>query len=136
SAFKEGKLLAQDMLPHTPAGGHGTLRITKALDIRAEAAETEADRKRNAATFYGYAYDLVEVRGRMSVTSYRDAEVSLEATKEVSGEVVSSTPPAKVEATARGLRAINQNNVLTWNLPLKARGKLRIEYRYRILLRQ
>ncbi len=136
SAFKDGELLAQDVLPNTPAGGRGTLRITKALDIRAEAVETEVDRKRNAATYYGSSYDLVEVRGRMSVTSYRDADVKLEATKDVSGEVLSSSPQARVETTARGLRAINPSSVLTWELPLKARGKLEIDYRYHILLRE
>ena len=72
----------------------------------------------------------------MSVTSFRDADVRLEVTKDLQGEVLSSTPQAKADTTARGLRAVNPTNVLTWELPLKARAKLKIEYRYRILLRQ
>jgi hypothetical protein len=132
---QQGELLAQDLLNYADAGRKTTVRITKALDLQATAAEQEVDRKRGAATFGGWAYDLVQVRGRVEVTSYKARDVVLTVNKRLSGEVVSSAPAARVEATARGLKAVNPSVNLAWELPVKARGQVTIEYAYRLYVR-
>jgi hypothetical protein len=135
AVFRDGRLLAQDVLSYAPRGGATTVRVSKALDIRAEAVEREVERTRNSATLYGYSYDLVEVEGRIVASSHRDRDVTLSVVKDVTGDVVSSAPAAAVEKTARRLRAVNAQSVLRWQLALKARGRIEVVYRYRILLR-
>ncbi len=135
-AMQGGQMLAQDVLNYTSVGGKSTVRINKAVDIKADAAEYEVERKRGVTTFYGYSYDLVDVKGQVSATSFKDQAITLTLTKDLSGEVVSSTPPAHVEVLARGLKQANPNAHLTWELPLKARGKVEVEYSYRIYVRQ
>lgn len=74
-----------------------------------------------------------EYRGRGDVTMQQQA---VTITKELSGEMLKSTPPAKVEQTAKGLKKVNPTNVLTWELPVAALGKLEIEYQYHVYVRE
>lgn len=130
-----GNVLGQDLIHYTSPGGKTTVRITKAVDINAEQAEYEVARTRNAANFYGYSYDLVEVRGKLKATNFKDKGVTLTITKELSGEVVKTEPAAKVEQTARGLKKVNPKSVLTWELPIKSREKVEIDYSYKVYVR-
>jgi hypothetical protein len=130
-----GQILGQDVMHYTSTGGKSTVRITKAVDIKAERAEFETERTRNAANFYGYSYDLVEVHGKLKATNFKDKPVTLTITKELSGEVLRSTPAAKVDQTAKRLKKVNPKSVLTWEIPIKARDKVEIEYSYKVYVR-
>jgi hypothetical protein len=92
-------------------------------------------RQRNAANFYGTSYDLVEVRGKLEAVNYKNKSITLTITKELSGEVLKSAPAAKVARTAKGLKKVNPKSALTWELPVKSRGKLEIEYGYKVYVR-
>jgi len=129
------KVLGQDLIHYTSVGGKTTVRITKAVDISAEQAEYEVARTRNAANFYGYSYDLVEVRGKLKATNFKDKNITLTITKELSGEVVKTLPAAKVEQTARGLKKVNPKSALTWELPIKPRDTIEIDYSYKVYVR-
>ena len=129
------KVLGQDLIHYTSVGAKTTVRITKAVDISAEQAEYEVARTRNAANFYGYSYDLVEVRGKLSATNFKDKNITLTITKELSGEVVKTIPAAKVEQTARGLKKVNPKSALSWELPIKSRGKIEVDYSYKVYVR-
>jgi hypothetical protein len=133
--MQRGQVLGQDLIHYTSPGGKTTVKITKAVDIKAEQAEYEVTRQRNAANFYGTSYDLVEVRGKLEAVNYKDKSITLTITKELSGEVLKSAPVAKVEQTAKGLRKVNAKSVLTWELPVRSRGKLAIEYGYKVYVR-
>ncbi len=130
-----GKILGQDLINYTSPGGKTTVRITKAVDVSAEQAEYEVTRTRNAANFYGYSYDLVEVRGKLKATNFKDKNITLTITKSLSGEVVKTVPAAKVEQTARGLKKVNPKSLLTWELPIKSRAKTEIDYSYKVYVR-
>lgn len=130
-----GKILGQDVIYYTSPGGKTNVRITKAVDVSAEQAEYEVTRTRNAANFYGYNYDLVEVKGKLKASNFKDKNITLTITKQLSGEVVKTAPAAKVEQTARGLRKVNPKSNLTWELPIKARDKTEIEYTYKVYVR-
>src|SRR5258705_10025683 len=131
-----GKVLGQDLIHYTSPGGKTNVRITKAVDISAEQAEYEVARTRNAANFYGYSYDLVEVRGKLEATNYKDKSITLTITKTLSGEVVKTMPAAHVEQTARGLKKVNPKSDLTWEIPIKSRGKAEIQYSYKVYVRR
>lgn len=93
------------------------------------------ERKRNAASFYGYSYDLVKVRGELKLRSRMDKDVPVEITKELSGEVMEITSGAKDVMTAKGLKKVNPKHVLTWGFDLKAGEEQTLFYVYHIYVR-
>jgi len=131
-----GRILGQDVIHYTSVGAKTTVRITKAVDVNAEQAEYEVARTRNAANFYGSPYDLVEVRGKLKASSFKDKSITLTITKNISGEVLKTMPVASVDQTARGLKKVNPRSILTWELPIKPRGKVEIEYSYKVYVRE
>jgi hypothetical protein len=129
---KDNILLGQDTLAYTPPGAQATLRITRALDVKGERQEREIDRTRNATQVNKVQYDLVTVRGELSVTNFRREPIALEITKTVSGEVQSTDPQAKIEKLAAGLQAMNPLAKLTWTLNLDPGGKRQVTYTYQV----
>ncbi len=130
-----GQVLGQDLLYYTSAGGKTTVKITQAVDIKAERAEVEVERKRNAATFFGQSYALVTVRGQLKVANFKNRDVTLTIAKDVSGELVKTSPEAKVEQVVKGLRKANPHALLSWEVPIKARDRAEVEYTYRVYVR-
>lgn len=133
---KEGLILGQDTLKYTPAQGEMTLRITRAMSVKAEQLELETERKRDAAQLYGYHYDLITVEGKLSVTNFQPKAITLEITKTLSGEVKSSQPKAKIETLARGLRRMNAVKKLTWTIQLKPGEQKQLGYTYEVYVRR
>jgi len=133
---KEGLILGQDTLKYTPAQGETTLRITRAMSVKAEQLELETERKRDAAQLYGYHYDLITVEGKLSVTNFQPKAITLEITKTLSGEVKSSQPKAKIETLARGLRRMNAVKKLTWTIKLKPGEHKQLGYIYDVYVRR
>jgi hypothetical protein len=62
--------------------------------------------------------------------------VTLSITKDLSGEVITVSPGAKVAQLAKGLRRANPHTQLSWELPIKARGKAEVEYTYKVYVRE
>ena len=85
---------------------------------------------------YGFSYALVDVEGKMRAVSYKDKPITLTITKELSGEVASSNLTASVTEIVRGLKSLNPNCVLVWEIPIKARDKVEIEYKYKVYVRE
>ena len=133
---KQGLILGQDTLNYTPLGGKTTLRITQAVNVKAEQIELETDRKRDAAHLYGYSYDLVAVEGKCSVANFQQKAVALEITKTLSGEVKSSQPDAKIEKMARGLKQMNGVLKLSWTIELQPGERKELGYVYDVYVRR
>jgi hypothetical protein len=133
---REAVILGQDTLGYTPSGGESTLRITQAVGVKAEQRELETDRRREAAHLYGYSYDLVTVRGELSVANFQDKAIALEITKTLSGELKSAEPNAKPEKLAAGLRRMNGLLKLTWTLDLPAGEQKNVTYTYEVYIRR
>ena len=102
------------------------------LDAR---AEVEVERKRNAANFYGFGYDLVKLTGELKIRNLLAKPISLEITKELSGEVLEKAASPQDVQTAKGLKQINPKHVLTWMSTLKAGEELKITYSYQLYIR-
>jgi hypothetical protein len=129
-------VLGQDTLNYTPVGAKSTLRITQAVNVKADEEELETERQRNAANFYGSNYDLVTVQGKLSITNLQNKAITLEVTKTISGtDVKSSKPEAKVEKLAKGLRSVNSTIKLGWNIELKPNENQQINYTYNVYVR-
>ena len=133
---KESVLLGQDTLTYTPAKGKTDLRITRAVNIKAEQMELEKDRQRDALQMYGHHYDLITVAGKLSVTNYQPKPISLEVTKMLSGEITDSQPQAEIKDMARGLHRMNGIKKLTWTISLQPQENKTLDYTYDVYVRR
>jgi len=130
-----GQFVGQDVCYYTAPGAETTIRINRAMNILAEEAEYEVERKRNAADFYGYRYDLVKVRGELRLRSRLDKAVAVEITKELSGEVLENPSKAKDVTTAKGLKKVNPKHVLTWEIDLGPGDEQTLSYVHQLYVR-
>jgi hypothetical protein len=132
---KDGQFVGQDTCFYTAAGAEASIRINRAMNVQADEAEVEVERKRNAANFYGYGYDQVKLTGELKVRNRLDKPVKLEITKELSGEVLDKSDSAQDVQTARSLKQVNPKHVLTWTLELKPDEERKITYSYQLYVR-
>ncbi len=132
---KDGQFVGQDTCFYTSPGAEASIRINRAMNVQAEQAEIEVERKRNAANFYGWGYDLVKVTGELKVRNRLDKAIDLEITKELSGEVLEKPEGTKDLETAKGLKQVNPKHVLTWTRPLEPDKELKIVYLYQLYVR-
>ncbi|MCK4300260.1 MAG: hypothetical protein KAX80_12040, partial [Planctomycetes bacterium] len=134
--LQHGNIIGQDTLKYTPPKGEATVKITQAISVKAEQAEAEVERERDAVRLYGYHYDRVTIDGTLSVTNYKDEKVSLEITKTLSGELKSTAPEAEDLTLARGLKHVNPVHLLTWKIDLAPGEHRDITYTYEPLIRR
>lgn len=130
--MKTGNFVGQDTCNYTAPGSEATVRINRALSIEAEQAEVEVERTRNAQVMYNRSYDRVRVRAELKLRSHLTEEVSVEVSKELSGDVLNSEPPAKDVATAAGLKRANATHELTWSLALPPGEERKIQFEYEL----
>jgi len=131
----DGEFTGQDVCYYTAPKGETTIRINKALNVLAEQAEVEVDRKRNASEFHGYRYDLVTVRGELKIRNKLNKAIEIEIKKEHSGELIESQPKCKDTKTAKGLKQVNPKHILTWEIGLKSGTEQKITYQYQVYIR-
>ncbi len=130
-----GRILGQDVLNYCAAGGEGRVKITKALDIRAEQVETEQARQHDARTFNGNRHDKVTVEGTLSLRNFKREAVTVEISRTVSGEFISSSTTCAAVKRAEAVRAVNPTTDLKWTVTIPAGGKLDITYSYVVYVR-
>ena len=130
-----GAFTGQDICYYTAAGAETTIRINRAMNVLAEEAEVEVERQRNAATFHGYSYDLVKVKGELKLRSRMDKAVNVEISKELSGQVLQMQPAAKDIQTAKGFKQVNPKHALTWEIELQSGAELKLIYLYQVYIR-
>lgn len=134
-AVRDNMIVGQARMPYTPAGNDATLRISRAADITAEQREFEIERKRGAKQIGETYYDLVTVRGELTLTSYREQAVTVEVVTTLSGEVVSTDPQAEIEKLAAGIRQIDGQRKLTWTIEVGPGQTREMTYTYEVHVR-
>ena len=132
---KDGQFTGQDICYYTAPGAETTVRINRAMNVVAERSEIELSRERSAATFYGYHYDLVKVKGDLKIKNHQDKSVTVEVTKSLSGEVLDRAPEAKDTKTAKGLQRVNPRHELVWEFELSPGQEKNISYTYSVYIR-
>jgi len=133
---KDGAILGQDTLLYTPPGAKKDLKLTQAVNVRADQAERETQRQRDALVMYDGHFDLVTVEGTLSATNLQDREIALEIAKTLSGQVKSTDPEAKEEKLAKGLLRMNGLQKLTWQLCLQPNETRQLKYVYDVYVRR
>ncbi len=130
--LKGGEVMGQDTLSYTSAGGDVTLKLSKALDVRAEGMEEEIARQRNALEAEGVSYDLVTVRGTIQIKSFKSEDIRLEVRKFLTGSDVQADNSGKVTTIATTLRAINPQQKIEWSLSIKPGEEKRLTYSFKV----
>jgi hypothetical protein len=132
--FKDGEILGQDSLLYTSVGQENTVKMTKALDVRAEDFEEEIARQVLEQHIRGSYYDLVTLKGTLSITNRKSEAVELKITKEITGEMVTADGEPKTRTITRGLRAVNPRQMLEWTIRIPAGEARTITYTYKVHL--
>lgn len=126
--------LAQEILDYTPAGAVTNLRLTVATDIRTQQQEQEVKRENNAVTINRTTYSVVTIEGKLTLKNYKSKDVQMVVRRQVEGEVLTTTPNAKVERTTEAVQTVNPTSRLVWELPVKAGEEVTLTYRYKVLV--
>lgn len=132
--FKNGEILGQDSLMYTSVGADAVVKMTKALDVRADDFEEEIAREVLTQTVRGNWYDVVTLKGTLSVINRKSEAIEIKISKELTGEMAGADDNPKVRTITRGLRAVNPRQLLEWTIPLKAGEKRTITYTYKVHL--
>jgi hypothetical protein len=93
----EGRLLAQGLMRYAAPGADTDIEITQAVDIQVKKKDNETGRIPNATIWQGDQYGRVDLAGTITLTSYRDAPVTVEVVRHVLGNVVSAERDGEIE---------------------------------------
>ncbi len=131
--YQNDQVMGQDTLTYTASGAEATLKMSKAMDIRVDATEEEIERKRDHLKLRnGTYYDLVTIKGTVQIQNMKPAEVELQLTKAITGELITSTDGAKSTKSAKGLREENPRTNVKWSVKLSPGKKSEITYTYTV----
>jgi len=134
TVLRDGQILGQDTMRYTGRDAEALVRITKALDVRAQVREEEVSRERGAIrnSAGNPIFDLVTVKGTLSVINAKPQEIRLRIRKELTGEVEQTTGSVRVTKTAKGIRDANPTARLEWIENVAPAGKLERSYTYKV----
>lgn len=132
TTFKNGEIIGQDLLEYTSPKSTGTIKITKALDVRAEVVEEEVERQLQAipATKNSLAYDLVSAEGTIQIVNMKSEDVTLVITKSLAGEVTNASHDGAIKKNKTGLRSNNPSSEIKWSITVKRGKTMDLTYRY------
>ena len=130
----DGQFAGQDICYYTAPGAETTIRLNRAMNVLAEQTELELDRQRNARHYRSCNHDLVKVKGEMRLRNRMDKAVTVEITKNLTGEVQETIPEAKDTRTAKGLKTVNSRHELVWEIELQPGQEQNISYTYEVYI--
>lgn len=115
-------------------GEETTLRITKALSLRARHAEQEEPVQREIITIGGNAYRKVTVKGELKISNNRKSVAAIIIRRRFSGDLMSADGSPKCALREDGVYSVNRRNELTWNLDVKPGEEVTLAYSYSVLV--
>jgi hypothetical protein len=85
--FREGRILAQDILTYTSTGNAVDVPVTVAIDVNSSVRDEETGREHNAVKIGGSNYTRVRMRSELRLVSFRDDAVRVKVSRSVFGSV-------------------------------------------------
>ncbi len=121
TTFKNGEILGQDTMNYTSVGAETLVKITKALDIRADKKSEEIARERGVIKDNNGnpTWDLVTVKETFSISNRKSEKVNVRVNKMIRGDSVNADFEAKDQKTAQGLTEMNPIHRLEWNIGIE-----------------
>lgn len=132
-AISSWKPIAQDIIDYTPKGSNTNLKLTIATDVKTNRHEYEIDRQRDVE-LYRQSYDLVTIKGELYIKNCKDKDINMEIKKRLTGEVIEATHDGKINKLAEGLKGVNYNSNISWEIPIKAGKEINLIYKYKVYI--
>lgn len=133
--MQNGRALGQDVLKYTALKSSNNLKITVAPDILVEDDEKEASRKEDIKRKDGYVYDLVSVNGEITINNSKNEDITVTVYRPITGKIISASDQPKIKQIVKIGSALNQENSVTWEIPIKAGETKQLKYQYEVFLR-
>ncbi len=121
--------LSQDTLNYTPKSASTDVRLTAAVDIQAESQEFEIERETKQRWHDKY-YDLVTIEGKLYLRNFTSEAISIEITKNLTGEILESDHGGKMEKDGNHLTKLNPNSTVSWEIELDPGEDITLTYEY------
>ena len=134
-----GNFSGQRSVLWTNKGEEATLRVNKALSIRAKHVEYEnqtgpGNAERDVIWIGGRRFRKVTVNGELRLCNHRPVDAKLVIKRDFSGDLVTSDDNPKIDLREEGVWTINKRNELTWTIKLKPSEEKTIKYQYTVLI--
>jgi len=135
-----GNFSGQRSVLWTNKGEEATLRVNKALSIRAKHVEYENQTGANGAAerdvvyIGGRRFRKVTVNGELRLCNHRLVDAKLIIKRDFSGDLVKSDADPKIDLREEGAWTVNKRNELTWTIKLKPSEEQTIKYQYTVLI--
>ncbi|MBX7150438.1 DUF4139 domain-containing protein [bacterium] len=133
--MQNGRALGQDILKYTAMKSSNNLKITVAPDILVEDDEKELSRKEDIKRKDGYVYDLVSVNGEITINNSKNEDVTVTVYRPITGKILTASDQPKIKQIVKIGSALNQENSVTWEIPVKAGETKQLKYQYEVFLR-
>ena len=135
----EGKFSGQSQLLWTNRDEEATLRVNKALSIRARHVEYEnqtepGQSERDLIYIGGRRFRKVTVNGELRLCNHRSSEIKMIVKRQFSGDYVKGDDQPKIDLREEGVWTVNKRNELTWTLKLKPAEERTVKFQYTILI--
>ncbi|MBL4706765.1 MAG: hypothetical protein JKY54_19700 [Flavobacteriales bacterium] len=133
--------LSQDKIKYTPIGGTSYLKMTEAIDIFVSENETIKKKVEKKKRYPNKRdtdpwYDLVTIKGTITIKNHKSKEADLHIKKTIYGEIIESKDGVMENISKQKLaRQLNNVNQVLFNVKMKAKEKRVIHYTYRIYIR-
>jgi hypothetical protein len=124
----------------TNKGEEATLRVNKALSIRARHVEYEnqtganGTAERDIIYIGGQRFRRATVNGELRLCNHRGSEIKLIAKRQFSGDYVKGDGDPKIDLREEGVWTVNKRNELTWTINLKPGEERVVKFQYTVLV--
>lgn len=135
-----GNFSGQRSVLWTNKGEEATLRVNKALSIRARHVEYEHQTEKGGVSdrdviyIGGRRFRKVTVNGELRLCNHRPADAKMIIKRQFSGDYLSGDADPKIDLREEGVWTVNKRNELTWTLTLKPAEERTIKYQYSVLI--
>ena len=115
-------------------GQETSLRINKALSLRALNSEHETEGSREVVYIGRNDYHKTLVQGAVKVTNHRGVKVRMVIRRRFSGELMEADGSPKASLLEEGVYSLNPRRELVWDLVLEAGKEIELCYKYSVLV--
>lgn len=134
------KFIGQGQVLWTNKNEEATLRINKALSIRARHFESEsqvdepAKSERDFVNIGGLRFRKATINGELKLSNNRATESKIIIKRQFSGDYVKGDDSPKIDLREEGAWTVNKRNELQWTIVLKPGEERTVKYQYTVLV--
>ena len=124
----EQQFIGQDTLTYTLKGSTTFVNLTKALDIRIQLDEQVKKTNSTAFTFLHSKYKTDEIEGKLVVMNFKSEEVTVVINLSLTGKMNQYSIQPKKDLIKANENVANQQHEIRWEINLKSKQTLDIQY--------